>query len=300
LLFVLAILLVSFSVFSLVFYKENEHRAAGVSLLFATFIGIILVFSLTVDYQLLDYIVIGISIIVMGILLIPFKHKIKAIPGIVLKSFDERDVMFSRMELKKGTPRFEAYYKSHPEKKILDDIFRTKAGLLSKKATEYHPLKFASAEANFMAVDNFKVAINENLLSPKQTVDAREISLYIKKWLKQIGATSVGITELKAHQLYSNKGRGDEYGNEVVNTHKFAIAFTVEMDKDMLDKAPKAEAIMESSQQYLEAAKIATQLTYFIRNLGYTAKPHIDGNYDLICPVVAKDAGLVNLDVWVC
>ena len=59
-----------------------------------------------------------------------------------------------------------------------------------------------------------------------------------------------------------------------------------------MDVAPKAEAIMESSQQYLESSKIAIQLTNFIRRLGYSAKPHFDGNYDLICPVVAKDAGL--------
>ena len=290
--FILAFLLVSFLISAIVFYKENEVRAAGISLM-AAVLGGVLIFLVSFSHNdILNFLLLSFIILSATVLLIPFKTKYGVKPGIALKLFDERDVMFSRMELEKGSQRFEDYYKAHPEKKSLDDKFRTKAGLLSKKTTEYHPLKFASADANFMAVNAFKVAISEGQLPQSEKIEAQEISQYIKKWLKQIGAISVGITELKAHHLYSHKGRGDDYGREVINKHQFAIAFTVEMDKDMLDQAPRAEAIMESSQQYLEAAKIATQLTYFIRNLGYTAKPHIDGNYDLICPVVAKDAGL--------
>lgn len=37
---------------------------------------------------------------------------------------------------------------------------------------------------------------------------------------------------------------------------------------------------------------IATQLALTLRNLGYEAKTHIDANYDVICPLVARDAGL--------
>ena len=289
---ILAFLFVSLLISAMVFYSENEARAAGISLISAALVGVFIFLVSIFQNDLLNLLLFSLIILSATALLIPFKNRHNVKPAIVLKPYDERDVMFSRMELKKGSQRFEDYYKTHPEKKKLDDKFRTKAGLLSERSTEYHPLKFASADANFMAVNAFKVAINEGQLAQTQKVEAQEISAYVKKWLKQIGAISVGVTELKAHHLYSHKGRGNDYGNEVINKHQFAIAFTVEMDKNMLDKAPKAEAIMESSQQYLEAAKIATQLTYFIRNLGYTAKPHIDGNYDLICPVVAKDAGL--------
>lgn len=33
----------------------------------------------------------------------------------------------------------------------------------------------------------------------------------------------------------------------------------------------------------------------FIRNLGYEARAHIDGNYEVVCPLVARDAGLGEL-----
>ena len=42
----------------------------------------------------------------------------------------------------------------------------------------------------------------------------------------------------------------------------------------------------------MNAGNIAVQLAMFIRNLGYSALPHFDGNYQVICPVVARDAGL--------
>lgn len=56
--------------------------------------------------------------------------------------------------------------------------------------------------------------------------------------------------------------------------------------------APKGPVIMESTQQYLSSGVIALQIAYFIRKLGYSAKAHIDGNYELICPLVARDAAL--------
>jgi reductive dehalogenase len=49
---------------------------------------------------------------------------------------------------------------------------------------------------------------------------------------------------------------------------------------------------MESAQQYLEAGAIAVQLAAFVRRLGYEAEAHIDANYKVICPLVARDAGL--------
>ncbi len=49
---------------------------------------------------------------------------------------------------------------------------------------------------------------------------------------------------------------------------------------------------MESAHQYVEAARTAIQLAAFIRNLGYDARAHIDGNYQVIAPLVARDAGL--------
>jgi len=291
----LVVLVCLFLIMGIAFLLEKEKRPALFSFL-SSFLFVLLfvafIFFDDVEKELFAYGFTAVAIIIFVLLMIPFKNPKHIKPGVVKKQFDERNVMFSRMELVPGTEKFEAYYKQNPEKKILDDKFREKSGLLSKNATEYHPFKFASAEANFMAVDAFIPYKKENIASKKQKVKPEEVSNYIKKWAKQIGAVSVGITDLKKQHLYSVKGRGKEYGNEIVQTHPFAIAFTVEMDKEMLDMAPAAEAIMESSQQYLHSANIAAQIAIFIRNLGYSALAHFDGNYQVICPVVAKDAGL--------
>jgi reductive dehalogenase len=64
------------------------------------------------------------------------------------------------------------------------------------------------------------------------------------------------------------------------------------MDPLMIRRAPAAAEAMEVSKQYLMAASVALQLAVFIRSLGYPARAHIDGNYRVICPLVARDAGL--------
>lgn len=291
---ILVSIVITFMFFAITFYKENETRASLVSAI-AIFLFSILISGSTIfsPYNdVVNYILISIFILFLIIFIIPFRNRYKIKPGIVTKQYDERDIMFSRIELKENSESFEEYYKNNPDKKILDDKFRLKPGLLSKGTTEYHKFKFVSVDANFNTIEQFNSIIEDKNIKEKQAIEPKELTKYINSWLKQIGTVSVGITELKPHHLYSIKGRGKHYGEPIVNNHKFAIAFTVEMDKDMLDTAPKAETIIESSQQYLEAAKIATQLTNFIRNLGYSAKPHFDANYDLICPVVAKDAGL--------
>ncbi|RLD58076.1 MAG: reductive dehalogenase, partial [Bacteroidetes bacterium] len=208
------------------------------------------------------------------------------------KQLDERDVMFSRNELEKGTDRFNNYYENKPRFKELDDKFRKKPGLLSDDALYYEPVSFCVAKANFDVIEYFKKGVEGKSSEKKIDVNSAKITSFIKKWAKRNGAVSVGVTELKNYHLYSHKGRGDLYGKKINNNHPYAIAFTVEMSDDLMKCAPKGSVIMESSQQYLNAGVIAVQMASFIRNMGYSARAHIDGNYELICPLVARDAGL--------
>jgi reductive dehalogenase len=78
----------------------------------------------------------------------------------------------------------------------------------------------------------------------------------------------------------------------VVLDHTYALAITVEMDKEMVDRAPRSPTAMESAHQYVRCGVMAVQLADLIRRLGYRARAHIDGHYRVICPLVAKDAGL--------
>jgi len=205
---------------------------------------------------------------------------------------DERDTMFSRNELIRGTENFEDYYKRNPEKKKPDDRFRRNPGVLQPGTTQYHPLYFASADASFETIAALRGFVDGTVAEEKVRVDAGDMSRYIKNWSKKLGAVNCGITKLQDYHIYSTGGRGERYGKKFVKHHRFAIAFTVEMSHEMIQTAPAGTMVMESGQQYLESGRIALQVAQFIRNLGYEARAHIDGNYEVVCPLVARDAGL--------
>jgi len=205
---------------------------------------------------------------------------------------DERDVMFSRAHLQPGSPRFEAYYAANPDKKALDDAFRAQPGLLARDATMYHPYGFAAADATFWSVEHLRTIVDGAVARERLECDPHEIAGFLKTWALKMGAVSVGVTGLRDYHLYTHVGRGEQYGEPVVREHDYAIAFTVEMAADMVARAPKSPITMESAQQYMHAAVIAVQVAAFLRALGYPARAHIDGNYRVVCPLVARDAGL--------
>jgi len=280
---------------STVSLAEKEFRAFKISILLSVLLFIPFVSIYLFDFQfkeIISHIFLAFIVLTTLLLFIPIRPKLKDGFQIPTKKHDERDVMFSRNELKSDTENFKSYYANNPEKKDLDDKFREKAGLLAQKTTMYHPFSYASAHANLEVIEALKPIVDGKVNVQKTDVDASKISKYIKTWSKKLGAHSVGITELKDYHLYSHKGRGDLYANEIKNEHKYAIAITIEMDHEMIQTAPQGPVVMESTQQYLSSGTIALQIAYFLRNLGYSARAHIDGNYQLICPLVARDAGL--------
>ncbi len=206
--------------------------------------------------------------------------------------FDERDVMFSRNTLKKGSENYIQYYKLRPENKGKDDKFREGAGLMEKGAAFYNELLFNAARSTFQTVDLLHSIAEKQASEVKTTLSETAISEFIKNWTLKLGALDVGFTKLQPHHIYTHVGRGGAYGNEVDLKHKYAIAFTVEMDHEALSYNPRGPVLMESAKQYLKAGQIAVQLAQFLRNLGFDSRAHIDANYRVICPIVAQDAGL--------
>ncbi|MGC9374586.1 MAG: reductive dehalogenase [Bacteroidales bacterium] len=275
--------------------NEKEFRAFRVSILWS--VGWLIPFLLIYLYdfpfkETISLVLLAGIYLFFFLFLLPVNPKIQEPFPTPKQKHDERDVMFSRNELKPGTALFEKYYAQNPEKKILDDKFRKKPGLLSPDSILYHPYTFVAADANFETIEALKPLVDGEVAERKQNVDPKKISRLVKSWLKSLGAHSVGVTQLKDYHLYSHKGRGTLYGKAIQNNHPYAIAFTVEMNHEMIQAAPKGSAVMESGQQYLNSGTMAVQLASFIRKLGYSARAHIDGNYELICPLVARDAGL--------
>jgi len=64
------------------------------------------------------------------------------------------------------------------------------------------------------------------------------------------------------------------------------------MDYRMTHQGPKPGTVMETAKQYLRAAEIAVKIAGFLLRLGYSARAHISSHYEVICPLVARDAGL--------
>ncbi|MCD4729213.1 MAG: reductive dehalogenase, partial [Bacteroidales bacterium] len=300
---VMAIILISFSVLIFVILSiatiisliEKEKPAAKRIFIYSLLVPLPYlltgILSFTYQYEI-GLVLLGLTLVLLIILIIPLGRIRRYQQTIPLNRIDERDTMFSRNELKPGSDNFIDFYKRNPDKKAIDENWRNKAGLLKPGSSQYNPFHFAAADASFETIEALKHDVNGQVNPKKVEVDPEAITEFIKKWTKKLGAIDVGITKLQNYHIYTTGGRAERYGKKYTRQHEFAIAFTVEMDKDMVSSAPSGTIVMESGQQYLESGKIAIQLAKFIRNIGYEARAHIDGNYEVVCPLVARDAGL--------
>lgn len=275
-----------------VFIKEGEWEAVIKTILAGC---VYVVFAIVVYYlkiSPLTQIYVGIQAIAGIVLLIPYRKKrpIQDLDSTV--KYDERNIMFSRNELVPGTERYDKYYHDNPDHLEPDNAFRKLPGLLSPDAKYYHRDGFTVAKNYFTTIKKFHPLVEGEVEPVTTEVDPDDLSSFLIKWIKELGALECGITELKPYHLYSIKGRGDSYGNPVVNRHQLAIAFTMEMDHEMVKAAPFAPIVMESSKQYLNGARIATLVAQYLRKIGFDSRAHIDGNYQVVCPLVARDAGL--------
>jgi len=242
--------------------------------------------------ELLISLMVIIGVLGSSVLIVPWRGPAYDEDDTPHGQIDERDIMFARARLQPGSERFEVYYQAQTEKKLLDDQFRTKPGLLSPESPFYQPLVYAATQASFNSVAAFHSILDNAPMSPPIPVDPPRMTEFVLQWAKKLGAVSVGITHLQSYHVYSHFGRNEPYGAPITLDHPSAIALTVEMDKTTLDHAPASPAAMESAQQYLEVGSIAIQIAEWIHQLGYEARAHIDGNYQVVCPLVARDAGL--------
>jgi ferredoxin len=207
--------------------------------------------------------------------------------------FDERDIQFSRVRLRPGTPEHAAYYAMRPENLRTDDEIRALPGLLGPSAAFAEPALFAAAEGSFFLTAALRDAVDGPVATARRKAAPAAMTASLKSLALYFGARSVGVTALRPAHVYSHVGRDfRRYGEPIAFEPGFAVAFTVEMDLLMVRTAPRAPTVAESARQYVEAARIAVQLAAAIRALGWPARAHIDGCYQVIAPLVARDAGL--------
>lgn len=284
-----------FLAFALTSLRERQTRAARLSVAFALAALVLLALALIAPnwVQTAAAALLGsVTILAIASLLWPIGENQPPSP-MPTDRVDERTILFARARLQPGTDNYTKYYTDHPEHLAPDDAFRQNHGLLEPGAAFFDPLLAASPKGGFFLTESLRHAVDGPIASQKTSRDPKTLSRYLKNLARYHGAQSVGICELQPYHIYSHIGRGTgEYGAPVTLDHRYAIAITVEMDHAMIKASPRMPAVMESAREYAESAKIAVILAAAIRSLGYPARAHIDGNYRVIAPLVAKDAGL--------
>jgi ferredoxin len=292
---VAVVVLLAFVGFGLVSIAEREKRAATVAFVLAGagslpfFLAIGLSPSLRIGALAA---LAGLGLVAVITWFLPIGASL-AEHGRPTRRVDERDIMFARKRLTPGSPEYESYYAMRPENRESDDLTRSLPGLLSPDAAEADPIVFAAAEAAFVIPEALRHEVDGAVAPDRCERPAAEMTAMLKRLALRNGARDVGVTELRPYHVYTHVGRGTgNYGEPIVLDHRWAIAFTVEMDYAAVRCAPAAPVVAESARQYAESAKIAVQLASLIRSLGYPARAHIDGNYRIIAPLVAWDAGL--------
>ena len=287
-----SIYLIAFAIVSL---QEGESRFTAIAFLMTIVLSFpfFLATLLTLQFKWLLLGIVGaVGLIGLMLFLLPI-GSVERGYDVPSKRFDERDIVFARRRLKPGSPEFEAYYAMRPQKRDIDDKRRALPGLLSPKALKADPDFFAAADASFAMTEAMRDEVDGPVSDERMGLTPTQGTSLIKELALYYGALEVGICELQPYHVYSHIGRGSgTYGDPISIDHRYAIAFTVEMNYDVMKQAPEAPVVMESALRYVQAATIGLQLGYHIRSMGYLARAHIDGNYRVIAPLLARDAGL--------
>lgn len=206
---------------------------------------------------------------------------------------DERDIIFSRMNYEVGTDAYEDYYRRHPELQEQDDFLRSMPPLCSEGTPTFNTMNAPIVDACFAFLGDMNRYAVGKPSAKRVDIDPSVMTKRIKGLARYYNAKLVGIVRMNDGHYYSHRGRkAEQYGQEIVPDLPYGIVFAVEMDRQMVFAAPQLTQSIAVTKGYIEAAMVGMVLSYYIRALGYEARNHMDGNYLVVAPLVAQDAGL--------
>jgi ferredoxin len=284
-----------FGLFAVTSLEERESRAAAVSAALAFATAATCIGAAAIGGTPSRLVVVAIAAAVLSTVaawLWPVGRSV-APGGRPQRRFDERDIMFARARLQPGSEEFDSHYARRPEHRAGDDRTRALPGLLSPDAEKFELVMFATAEACFEITEQLRLMVDGTVAERRVEKPPDEWTAVLKKLMRFLGAVDVGVAPLRPYHVYSHVGRGTgTWGEPVDLDHAWAIAFTVEMDHGAVAFAPGAPTVAESARQYVALSRIGVEVASVIRRCGYSARAHTDGNYRVIAPLVARDAGL--------
>jgi len=278
-------------------FQEHEFRAGSICLGSILAWGLLWAFAATHDSPVL-HLVIFTGAVVFCILSLfrffPETPRTRNVSGAVL--FDERDHMFARNNLKNHPDLADVYYQLHPENRSHDRQIHNKPDFGDPDQVYYDFYTTPCYEAAFAYLHATIPASCEEPAAPPGDVDSRQITRTIRDLVRFYGGCDTGFVQLSPHHFYSHKGRhAANWGEPIDQTHTTAIVIVVPMETRMLKNSPTAAVIQESARKYVEAAKISNIVAGYLRQFGYEARAHNDGNYEVLCVPPAVESGLGEL-----
>lgn len=193
------------------------------------------------------------------------------------KNYDERDTMFSRARLEKGTKRYNAFYSEHPEYKKGDDEIRGMDFENSLRKDDTFKKTYFPLHSNNFEYMRHMYEFMESVEKPTEKIKVHEaFNENIKAITKRFGAKEVGIVKLNKSHYYDVHGGvseplGDLYGKEVDKHYTHAIVFFKSMALDAINRSPHFEELFETQNIYLDIAYIGSRLAAYTKALGYDA-----------------------------
>ena len=140
----------------------------------------------------------------------------------------------------------------------VSDIFSKRSEMVGKRE-------------GFQALMDNETPVSEHKLSIE---DVKEFTVELKQVAKLFGADLVGITLIDDRWHYSKRvdTRGFKpVSNELPGNFSHVIVLGHSMNKELVDTYPSALASAATGLEYSREVAIVTQLTSYIRSLGYDA-----------------------------
>lgn len=243
--------------------------------------------------------------------------------------YDERDTMFSRLQLKERSKEFEEYYSQNPDNKKIDIKLKmkqkekkAKSMVLSKDKSKGISVGVKSSEKSLkmsmmgvspnasdheyasskLMQEYQRVAstINDEaydmkINSKKRNISPEKMSLLVKEFVRLSGIDVVGIAKIDSDDLYSHRGFNKKfykYGDEVNLDYKYGIVFAAPLEIDYINRSPNTELLMSAMLGYAKSSEVAARLTMYIKDLGFDALTDSAFTYHSPISFLAEKAGL--------
>ena len=216
-----------------------------------------------------------------------------------MKKYDERETLFSRVALKKGTKEYKDFYQKNKNLKTQDDAQRGIAFRNNlKKDKRFKELFFPLISDNKRLIKQLFDMVESKPVNSRRVAVDSSVSANLKEIAKYYGATDVGIVKLTDYSYYDKLGGLSEavnlhtYNEKIYPKYKTAIVYTMLMDKEKINRAPNYEELLATEHAYVEVAFTGSRIAMYLKELGYNAMFNNSEYY--LAPLVplAHDAGL--------